>query len=163
MPGCRQGKQQLERLGDLLIQARGDLPGPHGGKLSQHHGQKKEEKPDSNLDAGDAGGFYSKHQNRDDKDIQHGPFAQMRDEFIKGPGPVGGQSGIKPQREQAIHFHERKTDGEHKEDEKQKQLAGVPQDDQTAVDGNLVIEQPEFCYRGERKKDSCKVTTQRRQ
>jgi hypothetical protein len=52
---------QFEGLRDLLIKARGDLSGPRGGKLSQHHGQKKEEKADSDLDTGHAGGFYGKH------------------------------------------------------------------------------------------------------
>src|SRR6185437_5106017 len=50
--------------------------------------------------------------------------------------------------------HERETEGEHKEDQNQKQFALAPEDDETPINGDLVLKQPQLGHGGEWQKDA---------
>jgi hypothetical protein len=128
--------------------------GPEGGKLGEHDGEEEEEETDADFDAGDAGGFDRKHEDGDDKDIEHGPFAKLGNESIAGPGLVGGEPGMQPKGEEGVDFHEGKTNGEDKEYQKEKQFPGIPENDEAVINRNLVVKEPEFGDGGEGEKDA---------
>lgn len=145
----------------LFLQLRGDVSGPHGRAIRQHDGHEKEEKPAADPDARHAAGFEREHKNRHHEDIQHGPFAEVRNEFVESFRLVRRQPRIQPERNQGVDFHERKTDREHEQYQKEKQFARVPKYLQAVEDRNLIVEQPEFRNRGEWKKDAREKTGHR--
>ena len=101
-----------------------------------------------------ATGFDGQHQDGDDKHVQHGPLAEVRYEFVERPRLVGRQPRIKPQSQQRIVFHEWKTDGEHEQDQKQKQFPGIPQNDESTINGDLVFKQPQLGHGSKRQENA---------
>src|SRR5581483_2420074 len=69
------------------------------------------------------------------KNIQHGPFPQVRDKTIKARQLLFTQAAFQPEREERENFYEWKDDREHKQDGKKKILPPLHQNDQTIIDG----------------------------
>ena len=61
--------------GSLPLQSRRDSASPHRGALRQHDGSEKQKESALHLDARQSPGLHGQHQDRDDEDIEHGPFA----------------------------------------------------------------------------------------
>lgn len=129
--------------------------------MRQHDRDEEEEKAVADPDARQGAGSEREHENRYDKDIEHGPFAEVRDEFIERLCSVRRQPGIQPKRQQGVHLHEWKADGEDEEYQEQKDFAGFPEYHEALADRNLIAKKPELRNRGERKKNAREKATER--